>query len=58
MEALGLSHPGAAGGLVTVSIGVALTSEHAPANPNALVGLADAALYRAKAAGRNRVEMA
>jgi len=40
---------------VTVSFGVAATRE-APADPAALVADADAALYRAKAGGRNRVE--
>ncbi len=39
---------------VTVSIGVAATSEWLAA-PDAVVGAADAALYRAKNAGRNRV---
>jgi diguanylate cyclase (GGDEF)-like protein len=39
---------------VTVSIGVAATSEW-PAAPDKVVGAADAALYRAKNGGRNRV---
>jgi two-component system cell cycle response regulator len=40
----------------TVSIGVAALSECGPkATPEALVGLADERLYRAKAGGRNRV---
>jgi diguanylate cyclase (GGDEF)-like protein len=42
---------------VTVSVGVACYPEHG-ANPRQLVRAADAALYRAKAAGRNRVEHA
>jgi diguanylate cyclase (GGDEF)-like protein len=39
---------------ITVSIGVASTSEH-ESEPEALVRNADTALYRAKKAGRNRV---
>jgi len=40
---------------VTVSIGVASTSEGVDVSPAELVRAADAQLYRAKAAGRNRV---
>jgi diguanylate cyclase (GGDEF)-like protein len=43
---------------VTVSIGVAVSDPDSPATALALVGRADGALYRAKAAGRNRVVVA
>lgn len=44
---------------VTVSIGVScMAPDHAVPGPETLVAQADAALYRAKNAGRNRVELA
>ena len=43
---------------VTVSLGVALTVPSAAGAPHDLMAAADAALYRAKLAGRNRYEMA
>jgi diguanylate cyclase len=46
------SHPAVA---VTVSVGIAGTGQ-GPADPDALLARADAACYRAKEAGRNRVE--
>ena len=42
---------------VTVSIGVASLPDHATSN-DGLVAAADTALYRAKALGKNRVEVA
>ncbi len=43
---------------VTVSVGAAFTEGRSPTSPAALIARADAALYRAKMAGRNRIEMA
>jgi diguanylate cyclase (GGDEF)-like protein len=55
VEGLAVPHPD--GGVVTISVGVAGPAEGAD-DPDELVGRADAALYAAKAAGRNRVEVA
>jgi diguanylate cyclase (GGDEF)-like protein len=40
----------------SISLGVAVANPPVPADLEALLGSADAALYRAKEAGRNRVE--
>ena len=52
--ALDISHPGRLGEVVTISVGgtLSITSE----NSRVVLDRADHALYRAKAAGRNRVE--
>jgi diguanylate cyclase (GGDEF)-like protein len=54
VEALAVPHP--AGGVVTVSAGVAALADD-DCKPDELFELADQALYRAKDAGRNRVEV-
>ncbi len=43
---------------LTASCGVAVSNSHHPVDPQTLLHLADEALYRAKAAGRNRAEFA
>jgi diguanylate cyclase (GGDEF)-like protein/PAS domain S-box-containing protein len=47
----------AAAGHVTVSIGAATAIASADTSPSELVGIADAALYRAKHMGRNRISL-
>ncbi|WP_018871952.1 diguanylate cyclase [Thioalkalivibrio sp. ALJ16] len=54
--ALNLGHPERAEGRVTISIGVCSVHTRWPVEPRALLRRADEALYRAKRAGRNRVE--
>lgn len=57
VEAMQIPHLGKLLPQVTVSIGVAAFPVHARA-PEALMQIADEALYRAKRAGRNRIEVA
>ncbi len=55
-EALAIAHPAApVGPVITLSLGVASCLPSDEQRPQGLVALADAALYRAKQAGRNRV---
>jgi diguanylate cyclase (GGDEF)-like protein len=51
---LKLALRGKALGQITVSIGVGLLPDHV-ANPEALIGVADEAMYASKKAGRDRV---
>jgi len=55
VESLAISHQGSAAGVVTISIGVAVTVPVSGGSPMTLIIESDAALYRAKAAGRNHV---
>jgi two-component system chemotaxis family response regulator WspR len=55
LEQLALPHPGAPCGFVTMSLGVACIVPGEDDDPDDLVARADAALYDAKRAGRNRV---
>lgn len=56
VEELSILHPDGPAGVVTISVGVAeLTADVADADR--WIHRADAALYRAKAAGKNRVEL-
>src|SRR5208282_6307999 len=43
---------------ITASMGIAVSSEATPFEPQALLQIADDALYRAKELGRNRCELA
>ncbi|MFP4905636.1 diguanylate cyclase, partial [Paraburkholderia sp. BR14261] len=55
IEALALPHADSPNGVLTVSVGVACTTQSAFADWRALTDAADAALYTAKRSGRNRV---
>ncbi len=55
LEALAMPHPDGAAPVVTASFGVATFVPESDGDPERLVATADAALYRAKRAGRNRV---
>jgi diguanylate cyclase (GGDEF)-like protein len=55
VEKLAIRSASPAGAPVTVSVGMASTFPDPPESAPAVLGLADTALYRAKARGRNRV---
>ena len=57
VEELELPHAASSAGVVSVSAGVASLVPGSGDSPKQLIQMADAALYRAKEAGRNRVEM-
>jgi diguanylate cyclase (GGDEF)-like protein len=52
----GIRHDGSACGVVTASLGVSASTGTEALTPLAIVAAADAALYRAKSGGRDRVE--
>ncbi len=58
VEALGLGHLNSPSGRVTVSVGVAVQSEHLYKDAESLLRAADEALYGAKHGGRNQVQVA
>jgi diguanylate cyclase (GGDEF)-like protein len=56
VAALAVRHEGRPLSAVTASLGIAVFPEHSTVQ-DALLDAADAALYRAKAGGRNQVQM-
>lgn len=58
VETAGLSHPTTPQGVVTISVGVAAMQPRPGLSAELLIAAADAALYRAKQTGKNRVEAA
>lgn len=55
IEQLGIEHRNAPSGIVTCSIGIAVKNPGSDRDPQTLFAAADAAMYKAKDAGRNRV---
>jgi diguanylate cyclase (GGDEF)-like protein len=58
VQRLGIEHVGAPAGVLTISAGVAAFVPDRPVSTEEVLKLADVALYRAKAAGRNAVTVA
>jgi diguanylate cyclase (GGDEF)-like protein len=58
VEDLGVEHPTAASGVLTISVGVAAFAPGDAASSTDVLKAADVALYEAKDAGRNRVALA
>jgi diguanylate cyclase (GGDEF)-like protein/hemerythrin-like metal-binding protein len=58
IQRLGIAHDGSSNGVVTVSIGLAVSTHLERASAERLIRAADEALYYAKWGGRNRVQAA
>ncbi|MNJ81640.1 Phytochrome-like protein cph2 [compost metagenome] len=52
---LAIEHPASPDGRLTLSIGIAISDPAREDQPDSLVSRSDAALYRAKHEGRNRI---
>jgi diguanylate cyclase (GGDEF)-like protein len=58
VQRLAIPHAAGSGGVLTMSAGIAAFGPGEESDAEQLLGRADAALYRAKSAGRNRVVLA